>query len=285
MATSLKPYNPSPGDIASFWHVVDARGQTLGRMATDIAVKLMGKHRATYVPHLLSGDFVVVVNAAKVQISGKKAQQKLYRRHSGYPGNLKEIPYARVMERTPERIIEQAVKGMLPKNRLGRKALRRLKVYAGPEHPHEAQVIGSGRAQSQLAPAPNLDDIDLTPAPPAAIEQATPTTAKPLAPEATEPVAEASAQQEPETESEIPEPAPEVADETADVADEDTAPTMLSDLGVNPRVLAALEAEGLDTLADVTTRSDEQLLGVKGFGAKSLQDLDDALAEAGLSRG
>lgn len=147
MPTKLKHYNPSASDLKQRWRVVDADGKVLGRLASEIATVLMGKHRADYVPHLATGDFVVVVNASKVALTGRKTEQKIYRRHSQYPGNLKEIPFSRMLERTPERIIELAVRGMLPKNKLGRKMLSRLKVYAGPEHPHSAQVIGSERAE------------------------------------------------------------------------------------------------------------------------------------------
>ncbi len=147
MPTKLKHYNPSASDLKQRWRVVDADGKVLGRLASEIATVLMGKHRADYVPHMATGDFVVVVNASKVALTGRKTEQKIYRRHSQYPGNLKEIPFSRMLERTPERIIELAVRGMLPKNKLGRKMLSRLKVYAGPEHPHSAQVIGSERAE------------------------------------------------------------------------------------------------------------------------------------------
>ncbi len=147
MPTKIKHYNPSASDIKNRWRVFDADGKVLGRLASEIATVLMGKHKAEYVPHMASGDFVIVVNASKVELTGKKAEQKIYKRHSQYPGNLKEIPYARMQERTPERIIELAVRGMLPKNKLGRKMLSRLKVYSGSEHPHMAQVIGSERAE------------------------------------------------------------------------------------------------------------------------------------------
>lgn len=147
MPTKIKHYNPSASDIENRWRVFDADGKVLGRLASEIATVLMGKHKAEYVPHMASGDFVIVVNASKVELTGKKAEQKIYKRHSQYPGNLKEIPYARMQERTPERIIELAVRGMIPKNKLGRKMLSRLKVYSGPEHPHMAQVIGSERAE------------------------------------------------------------------------------------------------------------------------------------------
>jgi large subunit ribosomal protein L13 len=106
---------------------------------------LMGKHKPTYVPHMLTGDFVVVTNASKIKVTGLKAEQKIYKRHSQYPGNLKEIPYARMQERQPTRIIELAVRGMLPKNKLGRQMMSRLKIYAGEEHPHSAQILGSER--------------------------------------------------------------------------------------------------------------------------------------------
>lgn len=151
MPTKLKHYNPSASDLKNRWRVFDADGKVLGRIASEIAMVLMGKHRADYVPHMASGDFVIVVNADKVELTGRKEEQKVYRRHSQYPGNLKEIPYSRMSERTPERIIELAVKGMLPKNKLGRKMLTRLKVYAGPEHPHSAQVIGSENAEMREA--------------------------------------------------------------------------------------------------------------------------------------
>ncbi|MXZ03741.1 MAG: 50S ribosomal protein L13 [Chloroflexi bacterium] len=151
MPTKLKHYNPSASDLNNRWRVFDADGKVLGRLASEIAMVLMGKHRADYVPHMPSGDFVIVVNADKVELTGRKDEQKVYRRHSQYPGNLKEIPYSRMLERTPERIIELAVRGMLPKNKLGRKMLTRLKVYAGPDHPHSAQVIGSERAEMREA--------------------------------------------------------------------------------------------------------------------------------------
>ena len=153
MVTRLKHYNPSARDLVNDWQVLDASGQVLGRFATQVAMFLMGKHKPEYVPHMLSGDFVVVINAREIKVTGRKAQQKIYKRYSQYPGTLKEIPYERMQERFPERIIEMAVKGMLPKNKLGRRMLKRLKVYAGPEHPHSAQVIGSDRRESREAEA------------------------------------------------------------------------------------------------------------------------------------
>jgi large subunit ribosomal protein L13 len=119
--------------------VVDAQGQTLGRLATRIASALRGKHKPLYSPHLDCGDFVIVVNADKVAVTGRKLDQKMYYRHSGYPGGLREIDLRRQLQLHPERVVESAVRGMLPKNRLGRKLFKKLKVYAGPTHPHQAQ--------------------------------------------------------------------------------------------------------------------------------------------------
>ena len=133
-------YFPKPGEVAENWKVLDATGQTLGRLARDIAVSLQGKDKPSYTPHTMTGDFVVVVNAARVRATGRKPTQKLYYRHSGYVGNLKTTSLRDLLETRPERVIELAVKGMLPRNHLGRQMLRRLKVYPGPHHPHDAQA-------------------------------------------------------------------------------------------------------------------------------------------------
>ena len=135
----VKSYMARPLEVERRWYVVDAEGQTLGRLATEIARLLRGKNKPQYTPHVDTGDFVVVVNAEKVVVTGKKAEQKVYRRHSGYPGGLKETSYEQMMERRPTEILRRAVKGMMPKNRLARQQLRKLKIYAGPEHPHAAQ--------------------------------------------------------------------------------------------------------------------------------------------------
>ena len=121
------------------WYVVDAKDYVLGRLATEVARILRGKHKPNFAPHQDVGDFVVVINAEKIQLTGRKTEQKYYFRHSGYPGGEKIIPFKRMLERHPERIIEHAVRLMLPKNVLGRKMFKKLKVYAGPEHPHQAQ--------------------------------------------------------------------------------------------------------------------------------------------------
>ena len=126
-------------DVRHDWHVVDAADQVLGRLATRVAKLLSGKHRATWVPYLDTGDFVVVVNASKVKLTGRKADQKVYHRHTGFPGGLKSVGARDMQAATPERMIEEAVKGMLPKTKMGRKQLKKLKVYRGDRHPHEAQ--------------------------------------------------------------------------------------------------------------------------------------------------
>jgi large subunit ribosomal protein L13 len=135
----VKTYVATPTDRQRDWYVVDAEGQTLGRLATQIADTLRGKRKPEYTPHVDTGDFVVVVNAEKIRVTGKKLTQKLYWRHSGYPGGIKSRTLAEMLDRRPEEVIRKAVKGMLPRNRLARKQLTKLKVYAGAEHPHAAQ--------------------------------------------------------------------------------------------------------------------------------------------------
>jgi large subunit ribosomal protein L13 len=135
----LKTYVATPERRERDWLLVDASGQTLGRLATQIADTLRGKRKPEYTPHIDTGDFVVVVNAEKVRVTGNKLEDKLYHRHSGYPGGLRTRTLKDMLERRPEEVIRKAVKGMLPRNRLARQQLRKLKVYAGPEHPHEAQ--------------------------------------------------------------------------------------------------------------------------------------------------
>ncbi|MBA2375972.1 MAG: 50S ribosomal protein L13 [Rubrobacter sp.] len=136
----MKSYMARPNEVERKWYVVDAQGQTLGRLATEIAMILRGKKKAVYTPHVDVGDFVVVVNAGKVAVSGKKAEQKMYRRHTGYPGGLREMNYEEMRDKKPTDIVRKAVKGMLPRTRLARQQMKKLKVYAGPEHPHSAQT-------------------------------------------------------------------------------------------------------------------------------------------------
>jgi large subunit ribosomal protein L13 len=135
----MKTFSPKAAEIERRWWVVDADGQVLGRLASVIAARLRGKDKPIYAPHMDTGDFVVVVNASKVRVTGRKAEQKVYRRHSGYPGGFREVPYRQMLAGHPERIIESAVRGMLPKNALGEQMFKKLKVYAGAEHPHQAQ--------------------------------------------------------------------------------------------------------------------------------------------------
>jgi large subunit ribosomal protein L13 len=135
----MKTYSAKPKEIEQRWYLVDAEGQTLGRLATRIADTLRGKRKPVYTPHIDTGDFVVVVNAEKIAVTGKKRDEKIYYRHSGYPGGLRERTFAEEIDRRPTEVLRKAVKGMLPRNRLARRQLTKLKVYAGPEHPHEAQ--------------------------------------------------------------------------------------------------------------------------------------------------
>ena len=135
----MKSYVAKPNEVEANWHLVDASGKVLGRLATKLATILMGKHKPTYTPHVLTGDFVVVVNAKKVKLTGRKMEQKQYDHYTYYPSGRKVVGIAKLMEQHPERVIEYAVRRMLPKNKLGRRMLKRLKVYAGPEHPHAAQ--------------------------------------------------------------------------------------------------------------------------------------------------
>ena len=135
----MSTFSPKPGDITRAWHVIDATDVVLGRLAVQAATLLRGKHKPTYAPHVDSGDFVVIVNAEKISVSGGKRDDKFVYRHSGYPGGLKQRSVGEMIEKHPDRLVEKAVKGMLPKNRLGRAMGKKLKVYAGPEHPHAAQ--------------------------------------------------------------------------------------------------------------------------------------------------
>ncbi|OGO05997.1 MAG: 50S ribosomal protein L13 [Chloroflexi bacterium RBG_13_56_8b] len=141
----MKTYSTKASEIERQWHVIDASDKILGKLATEAAKLLMGKHKPTFSRHLDTGDFVVVINAEKVRFTGKKAEQKLYHSHSGYPGGLKTVNLGRLMETNPARVIEHAVKGMLPHNRLGAQMLKKLKVYAGEEHPHLAQTGASSK--------------------------------------------------------------------------------------------------------------------------------------------
>ena len=153
----MKTYSPKAKDIQREWWVIDATNQTLGRMASQLARLLMGKHKAIFAPHIDTGDYVVVINAARVRVTGKKAEKKSYYRHSGYPGGLKSQSFEELFSKNPARVIELAVKGMLPHNRLGRAMFKKLKVYPGDEHPHQGQVRvrGTERSEELIAMAEN----------------------------------------------------------------------------------------------------------------------------------
>ena len=135
----MKTISAREQDIQRDWYVIDAQGQTLGRLATQVATLLRGKHKPNYTPHVDCGDYVIIVNAEKVHVTGQKMTQKIYYRHSGYPGGLKQVTLRDQLQKFPDRVVEQAVRGMLPKNRLGRRMFKKLKVYAGSDHPHQAQ--------------------------------------------------------------------------------------------------------------------------------------------------
>ncbi|MCN4144919.1 MAG: 50S ribosomal protein L13 [Thiohalomonas sp.] len=135
----MKTYSAKPGTVERDWYIVDAENKTLGRLSTEIARRLRGKHKPEYTPHVDTGDYIVVINAEKVYVSGNKRTDKMYQHHTGYIGNLKSISFDKLIEKAPERVIETAVKGMLPKNPLGRAMFKKMKVYAGSEHPHTAQ--------------------------------------------------------------------------------------------------------------------------------------------------
>jgi len=138
-ATTVRTYTPKPGDVQRQWHVIDATDVVLGRLASQVAVLLRGKHKPTFAPHVDTGDFVVVINADKVALTGNKLEQKRAYRHSGYPGGLRSQSYVELLEKHPTKAVEKAVRGMLPKNSIARAQITKLKVYAGPEHPHQAQ--------------------------------------------------------------------------------------------------------------------------------------------------
>jgi large subunit ribosomal protein L13 len=136
---TVRTFSPKAADIQPQWHVIDASDVVLGRLASQAAILLRGKHKPVFAPHVDTGDFVIIINASKVALSGNKLRDKKAYRHSGYPGGLRAVAYGELMEKNPERAVEKAVRGMLPKNALGRKTLSKLKVYAGPDHPHSAQ--------------------------------------------------------------------------------------------------------------------------------------------------
>jgi large subunit ribosomal protein L13 len=147
MANTQKTYTPKASEVTHAWRLVDANGQTLGRLASQVAGFLRGKHLPTFAEHMDMGDYVVVINASQVRVTGNKARDRLYYRHSTYPGGFKSVALGEVLAKHPDRLLKQTVKGMLPHNALGRKMLRKLKVYGGPQHPHEAQLRASQKQE------------------------------------------------------------------------------------------------------------------------------------------
>ena len=145
----MKTYSAKAADIKHEWHVIDASGQVLGRLATRVAILLMGKHKPMFTPNQDTGDYVIIINAEKIRVTGDKPRQKFYYRHSGYPGGFRSVSLEKMMPTKPTRVIEHAVKGMLPHNRLGAKMIKKLRVYTGDTHPHEAQ-IKAGPAQEEI---------------------------------------------------------------------------------------------------------------------------------------
>jgi large subunit ribosomal protein L13 len=149
MVTTHRTYSPKASEVTRAWRLVDANGQTLGRLASEVAGYLRGKHQPTFAEHLDVGDYVVVINAARLRVTGNKARDRLYYRHSTYPGGFKSVALGELLERHPDRLLKNTVRGMLPRTALGRKMLRKLKVYSGPDHPHEAQLRASAKLQEQ----------------------------------------------------------------------------------------------------------------------------------------
>lgn len=135
----IKTYTPTPDDIQREWYVVDAKDKTLGRLATEVARILRGKHKPIFAPHMDTGDFVIIINCEKIRVTGDKLDSKVYYRHSGYPGGLKSITMRQQLQKFPDRVLHEAVRGMLPKNKLGRAMIKKLKIYSGDKHPHQAQ--------------------------------------------------------------------------------------------------------------------------------------------------
>ena len=159
----MKTYSPKAKDIEREWWVIDAKDKTLGRIATQVANLIMGKHKPIYAPHIDTGDYVVVINAAKVKVTGKKAEQKVYYRHSGYPGGLKSQRFEELFAKAPVRVMELAVRGMLPHNRLGRAMFKKLKVYPGNEHPHQAQISFRHPEQSEGLRTTEKEESEILP--------------------------------------------------------------------------------------------------------------------------
>ena len=267
-------------EITRDWYLVDADNQILGRLASRVAQILRGKNKSYFTPHMDMGDFVIVINASSVRLTGRKAEQNRYYRHSGYPGNLRERTWAEQMERRPEFVIENAVYGMLPKGSLGHRLRRHLKAYAGSDHPHQSQltskqkeVLSEPKKPKRLAPlAPMIAPVD----PPRL------TRAQKIAAALEDDALESS----PTTERYVTFDDDTEAVEsvkTEDVSEGDSDDSLVV-LGLAQRSVNALEAAGFSSVEQIVKISDDELLAVKGFGPKALEQLDDALQEHGFSR-
>ena len=293
--STTKTYSTRPRDVESRWHVFDATDVVLGRLATEISTLLQGKHKPIYARHILTGDYVVVVNASRVKVTGAKLAQKMYRRHSHYPGALKETPLSKVLDNHPDRVIREAVWGMLPKTALGRQMLRRLKVYAGDTHPHGAQVKDMASEEIVVAPAERpaareraaaeavvepvadvseevvVESAEEAPAAEAAEEPvaevaeeapaAAETTEEAIA-EATEDVAVAEAAEEPAAEAVDEAPAAEVAEEpvaaevTEEPVAEDAEETAAAEVAEKPAAEATEEALAAEATEEPVAESE-----------------------------
>ncbi len=242
----MKTYATKPSHVRPRWHVIDAKNQVLGRLATEVSVLLQGKHKPIYAKHILTGDFVVIINAEKVKVTGAKLQQKMYRRHSGYPGALRETTMARLQEKHPDRIIRSAVKGMLPSTTSGHHMLRRLKVYAGDEHPHMAQV----RYSETMEPITSYQDLNAAAAPPAAAAPVAVADETPSPVEAE--VAAAAVTDAPASAEETPSDSPEAQAAEQPVADSPNTPPV-----------SEVETEGAETPETTDQESDESQTDVE----------------------
>jgi large subunit ribosomal protein L13 len=249
MEMTQKTFTPRPSTIKRAWRVVDAEGKSLGRLASEVAGYLRGKHLPTFAEHMDTGDFVIVVNASRVRITGNKLQQKMYYRHSTYPGGLKAVSLGEMLVKHPERVIRHAVRGMLPHTTLGRGQLAKLKIYGGPAHPHQAQLKATERAGRRRAEAYSASAPAAAPTPASAPELAAPTAAAPApAPEPVAPIAAAPAP--------APEPAAPTAVAPAPVPDP-VAPTAPADAAPTPRVEAA-PAEAAGSVPDAAAPAPEE---------------------------
>ena len=254
---TMKTFSTTPSHVEASWHVFDATGVVLGRLATKISVLLQGKHKPIYARHILTGDYVVVVNASRVRVTGAKTEQKMYRSHSHYPGALRETPLSSVLENHPDRVIREAVRGMLPKNTLGRHMLRRLRVYAGDTHPHGAQVKDKASDELLAAPPERPEAVE-TPAVEMMAEQAEAKPAEETIVEATAEQAENEAADETVAEASIEQAEVESAEETTVEASAEQAEAESADETIVEASAEQAENEAADeTVAEASAEQAE----------------------------